>query len=193
MLFGLSGEFSRGTYQLKNYIERYGGRIIGAVSGKVTHCLCGTDGVTEYGQSTGKGSKKYADCKKKKADFVDEETIMKYVEKVPKQESFTTMVEKEVVGTIVHDIMQFHVDNMELPSMVDFLMARSKSIYEVDEEGRTPLHCFAQYARESPNTTAMLKAYLNKLIAAGADLNLHNAERMSALTLACQQQKASRL
>ena len=178
--------------------------------------------MTEYGQKTGKGSKKYAECKKKKADFVDEETIMKYVEKVPKQESFTTMVEKEVVGTIVHDIMQFHVDNMELPLMVDFLMARSKvlciifsciifawhfilvhhlrltcwlrqNIYEVDEEGRTPLHCFAQYAREGPNTTAMLKAYLNKLIAAGADLNLHNAERMSALTLACQQQKASRL
>eukprot|EP01051_Picozoa_sp_SAG22_P001035 SAG22_NODE_36_length_27184_cov_65.870076_2_plen_899_part_00 len=158
----ITGEFELGRYQLTSYIERYGGRVISAVSGKVTHCLCGTDGVTEYGQNTGKGSKKYADCKKKKAVFVDEATVLQYVERVPKQESFQQKVEKEVVGTVIHDLMQFHVDNTELPLMVDFLTARSKSIYDLDEEGRTPLHCFVHYAQESPNTTAMLKAYLAK-------------------------------
>ncbi len=46
-------------------IENLGGRVVQTVTLVTTHCLCGRDGVTEWGQKTGKGSQKYKDVKKK--------------------------------------------------------------------------------------------------------------------------------
>ena len=185
----VTGVFGRGQWGMKNAIAQYGGRVVDAVSGKVTHCVCGADGTTEWGQPTGIGSAKYKQCKKKKVKFVDQAVVDALVDKAPKAQSFAEKLDGEVVGTVVHDLMQFHVDNTQLSSMVEFLGKRSKDIYTVDEEGRTPLHCFAQYARESPNTTAMLRAYCDMLVAADVDPNLPNADKLSALTLCCQQQK----
>lgn len=62
------GEFSQSKESLTAEIEANGGKVLANVtkSNPVTHILLGADGVTQYGQKTGRGSKKYREAMKKK-------------------------------------------------------------------------------------------------------------------------------
>ncbi|KAJ3051790.1 hypothetical protein HK097_007194 [Rhizophlyctis rosea] len=66
----LCGEFDRGKDSVTAEIERLGGIVVQAVNGNTNLCILGRDGTTQYGQKTGKGSKKYKEVKKKKIAVV---------------------------------------------------------------------------------------------------------------------------
>jgi hypothetical protein len=65
---------------IERRIISLGGKVVAAVSKSTTHLMLGDSGMTQYGQKTGVGSKKYKEAKKKKCiqltyqDLVDAET-----------------------------------------------------------------------------------------------------------------------
>eukprot|EP00164_Ancoracysta_twista_P000815 GFYU01001077.1.p1 GENE.GFYU01001077.1~~GFYU01001077.1.p1 ORF type:complete len:360 (+),score=113.25 GFYU01001077.1:65-1081(+) len=64
--FIIMGNFKTSKYQIEAAIKRHNGVVQKGLSGATTHVVCGEKGTTEYGQTTGPGSKKYKEAKKKK-------------------------------------------------------------------------------------------------------------------------------
>ncbi|KAL6041916.1 cyclic nucleotide-gated cation channel beta-1 [Balamuthia mandrillaris] len=60
------GEFSQSNDSVVAEIESHGGKVLTTItkSTKPTHIVLGSDGVTQYGQKTGRGSKRYKDAMK---------------------------------------------------------------------------------------------------------------------------------
>ena len=65
-VFVLTGIFPCGSFMAEKMVKTLGGLVSQSVSGLTTHLLLGASGTTEYGQATGRGSKKYKDAKKKR-------------------------------------------------------------------------------------------------------------------------------
>jgi len=67
----ITGEFPSSKEYYKGLIEKNGGFVRDNINAATTHMIVGEPGITPYGQKTGKGSKKYAEGKKKKLVIVD--------------------------------------------------------------------------------------------------------------------------
>ncbi|KAJ3036067.1 hypothetical protein HDV00_003114 [Rhizophlyctis rosea] len=125
---------------IRHIIESLGGRYVAAFSGAVTHCLCGKDGKTEWGQKTGVGSAKYKECKKNKIPFVNEGFIDEALAKKPKKLTLQEQLDLEVVGTVLHDMMHhmnFQGDGL---ATLKYLIDAGADTTALDEDDRTPLH-----------------------------------------------------
>jgi hypothetical protein len=71
----ITGEFPSSKEFYKGEVEKNGGFVKDNISPATTHMIVGASGVTQYGQKTGPGSKKYAEGKKKKLIIVDRKWI----------------------------------------------------------------------------------------------------------------------
>ncbi|KAJ3042892.1 Poly [ADP-ribose] polymerase 2 [Rhizophlyctis rosea] len=150
MVFCSTGILKWSNYAISSIIERLGGRYVGQYSSNVTHCLCGRDGRNEWNQKTGKGSTKYKECKKRKLPFVDEAWIEAAQAKVPRVQSHAAQIELEVIGTVLHDMMQ-HMDftTGDTLETLRYLIDCGADVNALDDDDRTPLHYLVYYRPES--------------------------------------------
>jgi hypothetical protein len=74
-VFVVCGDFPIGSKQIADKIKEHGGVVSDKYEKRVNAILLGKDGVTAYGQPTGKKSKKYKDAKKAKRPVYDYEWL----------------------------------------------------------------------------------------------------------------------
>jgi hypothetical protein len=79
MVFVVCGEFPIGSKEIADIIKEHGGLVLDKYEKRVNAILLGKDGVTAYGQPTGKKSKKYKDAKKAKRKVYDYEWMQKQI------------------------------------------------------------------------------------------------------------------
>ncbi|KAI9362445.1 hypothetical protein DFJ73DRAFT_573823 [Zopfochytrium polystomum] len=174
-VFVCTGILKWASATLARLIQRCGGKLVQAVSGNVTHCICGKDGLTEWGQKTGIGSVKYKECKKRKIPFLPESAVDEALAKLPKYLSHADQLNAVVVGTVLHDFMQhagLHEDETEdgvvrnkAVETILYLVDHGADLNFEDEDGELPLNVFVRCRNEGPSSCRVLKAVLDVMSA----------------------------
>ena len=72
-----------GLYEAQELVSTQGGTVLSGPSRSATHCVYGPKGKTEWGQTSGQGSKKYGECRKYKCTMWPPSTLFQIVEDAP--------------------------------------------------------------------------------------------------------------
>lgn len=121
------------------------------------------------------------DCKKIKAKFVSEEDLKLALSRVPRKLGQAEEIQQEVIGTILHDLMQFSPPATDLAAILDYLVSVGAKVDALDEDNKTPLHYLITYRTEDQNTVQLLARLLHHMRAIpGLDINLPDSDGLSA-------------
>eukprot|EP00040_Diaphanoeca_grandis_P014359 m.72817 g.72817 ORF g.72817 m.72817 type:complete len:2223 (-) comp24486_c1_seq1:136-6804(-) len=156
----LTGVFSTSKAIIHRIVEANGGHVQAGVNGKTTHCCySGRDGISDYGLKMGKGDKKYRESKKKKLPFIDESTILRYLNATNQKLSLKNaasggggggaQANAQPTTTDKHTLPPLHYvvttsqggmcGNRTLASVAKYLLGKGADALAVDPQGRSSL------------------------------------------------------